>query len=85
VAASVWRVRDELWEVVQPLLPERHPDPRGGRPRVDDRVCFNAIVFVLFTGIAWRFMPGSWAAHRRGRPRTQLRPPLSSCAWRGGR
>jgi transposase len=51
VAGSVWRVREELWEAVEPLLPEHPPDPRGGRPRVDDRVCFNAIVFVLFTGI----------------------------------
>lgn len=69
-AASVWRVRDELWEAVRPLLPERRPDPRGGRPRVDDRVCFNAIVFVLFTGIAWRYLPSELGcspatAHRR--------------------
>jgi len=53
VAASMWKVRDELWEVAAPLLPVHRPDPRGGRPRVDDRVCFNAIVFVLFSGIAW--------------------------------
>ncbi len=52
MAGSVWRVRDELWEAVKPLIPEHSPDPRGGRPRVDDRICFNAIVFVLFTGIA---------------------------------
>lgn len=70
MAASIWRVRDELWEVVGPLLPEHRPDPRGGRPRVDDRVCFNAIVFVLFTGIAWRHLPREFGcspatAHRR--------------------
>jgi transposase len=70
VAASVWRVRDELWEVAKPLLPVHRPDPRGGRPRVDDRVCFNAIVFVLFTGIAWRHLPRELGcspatAHRR--------------------
>jgi transposase len=69
-ASSGWRVRDELWEGVRPLLPERPPDPRGGRPRVDDRVCFNAIVFVLFTGIAWRHLPRELGvspatAHRR--------------------
>jgi len=29
-----------------------------GRPRVPDRVAFNAIVFVLVTGIGWRFVPG---------------------------
>ena len=70
MAGSVWRVRDELWEAVEPLLPEHPPDPRGGRPRVDDRVCFNAIVFVLFTGIAWRHLPVEMGcspatAHRR--------------------
>lgn len=70
VAASIWQVRDDLWEVVEPMLPVTEPDPRGGRPRVDDRVCFNAIVFVLFTGIAWRHLPGEMGcspatAHRR--------------------
>lgn len=70
MAASVWQVRDELWEGVRPLLPEHRRDPRGGRPRVDDRVCFNAIVFVLFTGIAWQHLPREMGcspatAHRR--------------------
>ena len=64
MAASMWQLRDELWEVVQPLVPVHERDPRGGRPRVDDRVC------LLFTGIAWRHLPrelgGSPAtAHRR--------------------
>ena len=70
MAASIWQVRDELWEVAEPLLPAREPDPRGGRPRVDDRVCFGAIAFVLFTGIAWRHLPRELGcspatAHRR--------------------
>ncbi len=57
MAGSVWQVRDELWQVIEPLLPRHEPDPRGGRPRVDDRVAFGAIVFVLVTGIAWRHLP----------------------------
>ena len=70
MAASMWAVRDELWDLAAPLLPVHDPDPRGGRPRVDDRVCFNAIVFVLFTGIAWRHLPREFGcspatAHRR--------------------
>lgn len=52
-----WQVRDEPWDVVAPLVPVHERDPRGGRPRVDDRVCFGAIVFVLFTGIAWQHLP----------------------------
>jgi len=54
--ASVFEVRDEVWEVVEPLLPAVEAKPTG-RPRVPDRVAFNAIVFVLVTGIAWRFVP----------------------------
>jgi hypothetical protein len=39
--AKVFEVRDELWEPVDPLLPavER---PATERPRVPDRVAFNA-------------------------------------------
>lgn len=70
MAASMWKVRDELWEAVEPMLPAQEPSPKGGRPRVEDRVCFNAIVFVLFTGIAWRHLPREMGcspatAHRR--------------------
>jgi len=54
--ASVFEVRDEVWEVVEPLLPAVEAKVTG-RPRVPDRVAFNAIVFVLVTGIAWRFVP----------------------------
>jgi transposase len=56
MAGSVWRVRDELWEVFRELLPEREPQ-KTGRPRVDDRVAFNAVMYVLVTGIAWRYLP----------------------------
>ncbi len=70
MTGSVWQVRDELWQVIEPLLPEHQPDPRGGRPRVEDRVAFGAIAFVLFTGIAWRHLPrelgcSAATAHRR--------------------
>jgi transposase len=54
--ATVFEVRDEVWEVVEPLLPAA-PVQATGRPRVPDWVAFNAIVFVLVTGIAWRFVP----------------------------
>jgi transposase len=49
-------VDDGFWEVLEPLLPERPPQ-RTGRPRVDDRAAFTAIVFVLVTGVPWRMVP----------------------------
>jgi transposase len=57
VSDSVWKVRDELWETIEPLLPGHDPGPRGGRPRADDRACFAAIMYVMLTGIAWRHLP----------------------------
>lgn len=30
-------VTDELWAVVEPLLPREPPKPKGGRPRIDAR------------------------------------------------
>lgn len=55
--AAGWMVaRDELWEIVEPLLPAV-PAASTGRPRVPDRTAFGVIVFVLFTGTAWKQIP----------------------------
>jgi transposase len=50
-------VSDELWEIVEPLLPPEPPKPEGGRPRVDDRRALTGIVFVLKSGIPWEMLP----------------------------
>ncbi len=50
-------VTDELWEVIEPLLPEEPPKPKGGRPRVDDRAALTGILFVLKSGIPWEMLP----------------------------
>lgn len=50
-------VPDELWTIIEPLLPPELPKPRGGRPRVPDRACLTGIIFVLKTGIPWELLP----------------------------
>ncbi|MBA4116296.1 MAG: IS5 family transposase [Rubrobacter sp.] len=50
-------VTDELWEAIEPLLPEEPPKPNGGRPRVDDRAALTGIIFVLKSGIPWEMLP----------------------------
>ena len=50
-------VTDELWETIEPLLPEEPPKPKGARPRVDDRAVLTGILFVLKTGIPWEMVP----------------------------
>jgi putative transposase len=50
-----FRVSDELWAVLEPLLPVHVNTHRfgGGRPRVPDRPCADAIFYVLRTGGQW--------------------------------
>ena len=50
-------VPDDLWAVIEPLLPPDLARPKGGRPRVSDRVALAGILFVLRTGIQWRDVP----------------------------
>src|SRR5918993_621561 len=50
-------VSDALWALVAPMLPERPPRPKGGRPPLDDRKVLEGIVFVLRTGIPWAMLP----------------------------
>lgn len=62
---------DELWEIVQPLLPAFSTRlPGGGTAPVDERAVFTAVVYVLTTGCAWRHLPPDFrvspaTAHRR--------------------
>lgn len=52
---TAYRISDELWAVLQPLLPIHVNMHRwgGGRPRVPDRDCADAIFYVLRTGCQW--------------------------------
>ena len=51
-------VPDAVWEIVEPLLPKvKRRFTYPGRKRVDDRVAFRGILFVLETGIPWEDFP----------------------------
>jgi transposase len=51
-------VPDELWALVEPLLPAPPRPPYGGRHRtVPDRACLAAIVLMAGTSTPWRLLP----------------------------
>ncbi|MER5409318.1 IS5 family transposase [Streptomyces sp. NPDC002769] len=52
-----WIVSDELWSLIEPLLPVPAPKLVEGRPRVPDRQALCGILFVLHTGIQWEYLP----------------------------
>lgn len=48
-----WRLPDELWEQMEPLLPPRKPHPLGcHNPRVPDRSAMNAIFSCCALGVS---------------------------------
>ena len=58
MTSAPWIVSDELWELLEPLLPRverrfRYP----GRKRLPNREALQGILFVLYTGISWTHLP----------------------------
>jgi len=51
---------DAQWTHIAPLLPKPRRKPLGGRPRVDDRACFEGILWILRTGARWRDLPPTY-------------------------
>ena len=66
-----WRMPDELWARIVPLLPPRQLHPLGcHRPWVEDRQAMDAMFFVLRTGCQWTALQETGlcsrsSAHRR--------------------
>ena len=57
-----WELSDDLWEKIKPLIPPAPSHAKGGRPRMDDRQAFAAIIYVLRTGIQWNALPRALGA-----------------------
>ncbi|MEU5212366.1 transposase [Streptomyces sp. NPDC020742] len=51
-------VPDELWMLVEPMIPRPRDHPQaGGTASAEDRAVFTAIVYVVTSGCAWRDLP----------------------------
>ena len=48
---------DDLWTLIEPVLPVPVARPKGGRPPLDNRRVLTGILFVLKTGIPWEYLP----------------------------
>ena len=59
---TIWRVSDALWQKVQPIIPPPPPKKKAGRPRVDDRVVLDGIIYVLRTGCQWKQVPKEFSS-----------------------
>jgi transposase len=50
-------VPDDLWTIIEPLLPPERPKPKGGRLQGPDRAVLAGIIYVLRCGVPWRMLP----------------------------
>jgi transposase len=65
-----WRaVTNQQWALIKQHLPQRKRSRHGGRPPLDDRTCFEGMLWILWTGAPWSALPersgSKRAVHRR--------------------
>ena len=54
---TIWRVDDTLWAHLAPILTIDKPRKKPGRPRRDDRLLCDGVIWVLRTGAQWAALP----------------------------
>lgn len=86
---TAFRISDELWAILLPLLPIPVNTHRfgGGRPRVSDRQCADAIFYVLRTGCQWQALnQTNLCAHSTAHDRFQewVKTGVFLALWQAG-
>jgi putative transposase len=54
---TIWRVDDELWTLLEPILRSTKERKKPGRPRRDDRAIFDGLIWLARTGSQWSQLP----------------------------
>ena len=57
---TIWRVPDALWERMSKVLAVYDPPARTGRPRIDQRLAMDALIYRLRTGCQWNYLPAEF-------------------------
>jgi transposase len=55
-------IPDDLWALIEPILPMDKPPGMNGRPRVPNRTVMNGILYVLRTGCQWKMVPREYGS-----------------------
>lgn len=56
------KLTDKQWDRIRVHLPKPQRQPQGGRPRVDDRRCFEGILWILWSGAPWSALPKDYGS-----------------------
>ena len=55
-------VPDDLWNLIEPLLPPVKPPGTPGRTPVPNRTVLNGILYILRTGCQWKMIPREYSS-----------------------
>ena len=58
-----WKLTDEKWKKLEPLLPKPKKSKKGGRPWIDNRRVFEGILWILWTGAPWSALPKDYPSY----------------------
>jgi transposase len=77
-------IPEDLWKLIEPILPPDKPPGANGRPRVLNRIVLNGILYVLRTGCQWKMVPREYSSGSTCHLRFQtwVRAGLFECIWR---
>ena len=66
---TIWRIPDDLWLIVQHVLPREELQRSRGRPWIVPRRILDGVLYVLRTGCQWKAVPREFGSgstvHRR--------------------
>jgi len=81
-----FQLPDELWNKIEPLIPNKPDKSRGGRPRESDRKMMEAIYYILRTGCQWDALPRCLGASSTVHDRFQewSKAGVFESLWRNG-
>ena len=68
-APTIWQIPEDLWVIVQHVLPREELQRSRGRPWIPPRRILDAVLYVLRTGCQWKAVPREFGSgstvHRR--------------------
>jgi transposase len=55
-------IPDDLWNLIEPILPPDKPPGSNGRPPVPNRTVLDGILYILRTGCQWKMVPRQYGS-----------------------
>lgn len=59
---TIWRLPDDLWQRIEPVLQRHYPSAVRGRPQADLRLVLDGVIYRMRSGVQWHQLPRCFGA-----------------------